>query len=93
MTSSAKGPGGRAEAHGGLGLAGEAAQGGRRRGPSGGSAWSSQRDPMQGVSGLLITTGLLVVFLWRCYGGQEGRGATGGEESRVWSNSPAAVLG
>jgi hypothetical protein len=48
---------------------------------------------MQGVSGLLITTGLLMVLLWRCYGGQEGRRATGGEESRVRSNSPAAVLG
>jgi hypothetical protein len=35
MTSSAKGPGRRADAHRGLGLAGEAAQGGRRRGPSG----------------------------------------------------------
>jgi hypothetical protein len=48
---------------------------------------------MQGVSGLLIPTGRLVVLLRRCYGGQEGREATGGEESRVWSNSPAAVLG
>jgi hypothetical protein len=48
---------------------------------------------MQGVSRLLITTGRLVVFLQRCYEGQEGRGATGGEELRVRSNSPAVVLG
>jgi hypothetical protein len=48
---------------------------------------------MQGVFGLLIITRLLVVFLQICYVGQEGRGATGGEESRVRSNSPAAVLG
>jgi hypothetical protein len=48
---------------------------------------------MQGISGLLITTSRLVVFLRRCYGGQEGRGATGGEESRVWRNSPVPFLG
>jgi hypothetical protein len=47
---------------------------------------------MQVISRLLITTGRLVVFLRRCYGGQEGRGATGGEELRVQSNSPATVL-
>jgi hypothetical protein len=48
---------------------------------------------MQGISGLLIPTGRLVVFLRRCYGGQEGQEATNSEESRVRSNSPAAVLG
>jgi hypothetical protein len=31
--------------------------------------------------------------LRRCYGGQDGRGTTGNEESRWRSNSPAAVLG
>jgi hypothetical protein len=66
---SATGRGGCRGAHRGLELAGEAAQGGRRRGPSGRSAWSSRRGPMQGVSGLLITTGLLMVFLRGCHGG------------------------
>jgi hypothetical protein len=47
---------------------------------------------MQGVSGLLIPTGRLVVFLRRCYEGQEGREATCDEESRVQSNSLVAVL-
>jgi hypothetical protein len=59
---SATGRGGCRGAHRGLELAGEVAQGGRRRGPSGRSAWSSWTGLMQGVSGLLITTGLLVVF-------------------------------
>jgi hypothetical protein len=60
------------------------------------AAWMGQRSwrgLMQGVSGLLDSMVQLVKLLRRCYGGQEGRGATGGEESRVWSNSPAAVLG
>jgi hypothetical protein len=48
---------------------------------------------MQGVFGLLITTGRLVVFLRRCYGGYDGRGITGGGESWWRSFSPAAVLG
>jgi hypothetical protein len=48
---------------------------------------------MQGISELLIPTGRLVVLLRRCYGGHKGREATGGEELRVQSNSPVAVLG
>jgi hypothetical protein len=48
---------------------------------------------MQGVSGLLITTGQLMVFLWRCYEGQEGRGATGGEESRCGATHRRRSLG
>jgi hypothetical protein len=43
-TSSAKGPGGRRDAHQGLGSGGAAAQGGRRRGPSGGSALAEEVD-------------------------------------------------
>jgi hypothetical protein len=48
MTSSAKGPGERCGAHRGLELAGETAQGGRQRGPSGGDRRSSRRKKMQG---------------------------------------------
>jgi hypothetical protein len=48
---------------------------------------------MQGVSGLLDSTGRLVKLLRRCYGGQEGRGTTGSEESRWRSNLPAATSG
>jgi hypothetical protein len=69
-------------AHRGLDLVGETAQGGRRRGPGGGSAWSSRRGSVQGFPGLLGSTGRLVVFLRRCYWGQEGRGTTGGEGSK-----------
>jgi hypothetical protein len=47
-TSSAKGPGERADAHRGLELADETAQGGRRRGPSGEDGRRSRRKPMQG---------------------------------------------
>jgi hypothetical protein len=48
---------------------------------------------MQGVSELLDSTGRLMKLLRRRYGGQEGWEATGGEVSRVRSNSPAAILG
>jgi hypothetical protein len=48
---------------------------------------------MQGFPGLLGSTGRLVKLMRRCYGGQEGQGATNGEESRWQSNSLAAVLG
>jgi hypothetical protein len=48
---------------------------------------------MQGVSGLLDSTGRLVKLLRRCYGCQEGRRTTGGEESRWRSNLPAAMSG
>jgi hypothetical protein len=62
MTSSAKGAGEGAGAHRGLGLAGEAAHGGRRRGPSSKSAWSLRRGSMQGVFGLLDSTSRLRVL-------------------------------
>jgi hypothetical protein len=68
-TSSAKGPRGHADAHRGLGLAGEAAQGDRRRGLSGGSVWSSWRRSMQGVSELLDSMGRLMKHLRRCHKG------------------------
>jgi hypothetical protein len=47
-TSSVKGPGEHAIAHRGLELAGEIAQGGRRRGPSGEDGRRSRRKTMQG---------------------------------------------
>jgi hypothetical protein len=68
-TSSATGRAGPRGAHQGLGLTGAAAQGGRRRGPSGEDRRRSWGRSMQGVSRLLIPTGRLVVFLLRCYGG------------------------
>jgi hypothetical protein len=48
---------------------------------------------MQGTSGLLVTTGRLGVYLWRCHGGQGGPGITGGEESHERGISPAVGLG
>jgi hypothetical protein len=92
-TSSAKRIGEGAGAHRGLGLGGAAVQGGRRQGLSGGSALSSWRRSRQGFCGFLGSTGRLVVFLRRCYWGQEGRGTTSGEGSRWRSKLPAAVLG
>jgi hypothetical protein len=92
-TSNAKGAGEGAGAHRGLGLAGEAAQGGRRRGPSGGDGSESGKKLLQRSSRLLDSTGRLVVLLrWR-YWGQEGRGTTGGEGSRWRSKIPAATSG
>jgi hypothetical protein len=52
-TSSAKGIGEGAGAHRGLRLAGEAAQGGRRHGPGGGSTRSSVTGSMRAYSELL----------------------------------------
>jgi hypothetical protein len=48
---------------------------------------------MQGISGLLDSTGRLVKLLQRCYRSQEGRGTSGSEESRCRSNLPAATSG
>jgi hypothetical protein len=48
---------------------------------------------MQGVPGLLDSTGRLVVFPRRSYWGQEGRGTTGAKESRWRSKLPAATSG
>jgi hypothetical protein len=69
MGPSATGKAGPRGAHRGLGPGGMAAQGCRRRGPSGGGERRSWGRSMQGIFGLLITTGRLVVFLRRCYGG------------------------
>jgi hypothetical protein len=48
---------------------------------------------VQACSKLLTPSDQLVVFLWRCSGGYDDRGNTGGRESRRPSFSPAAVLG
>jgi hypothetical protein len=48
---------------------------------------------MQGFPRLLGSTGRLVVFLRRCYGGQGGPGIADGKESQGRSISPAAGLG
>jgi hypothetical protein len=90
---SATGRAGPRGAHRGLRSTGEAAQGSRRQGPSSGDGQRSWGRSMQGVSGLLIPTGQFVILLRRCHRGSEGRRATGGEESRARSNSPAVVLG
>jgi hypothetical protein len=91
--SSAKGPGEGAGAHRGLGLAGEAAQVGRRRGPSGGSAWSLRMGSMQGVSGVLIPTGRFSTEMGSQGSNQHGWRNAGSEDLRRWTNSPAAAFG
>jgi hypothetical protein len=48
---------------------------------------------LQRSSGLLDSTGPLVVLLRRCYWGQEGRVTTGDEGSRWRSKIPAATFG
>jgi hypothetical protein len=93
MGSSATRPGERCGAHRGLERTGEAAQDGRRRGPSGGDGRRSRRKLLHGLSGLLGSTGQRVGLLRRCYGGQGGLGITGGEESRGRSVSLAAASG
>jgi hypothetical protein len=57
------------------------------------AGWPCRGRLMQGASGLLIPTGQLVVFLRRCYGGQDGRGSTSGGELRWRSISLMVVLG
>jgi hypothetical protein len=64
---SATGRAGPRGAHRGLRSTGEVAQGGRRQGPSGGDGRRSWGRSMQGISGLLIPTGRLVVLLRRCH--------------------------
>jgi hypothetical protein len=90
--ASAKGTGWGVDAHRGLGSGGAAVQGGRRRWRAVEMRRCSWRGLLQGFSGLLGSTGQLMVFLRWCYWGQEGRATTDGEESRWRSNSPAAVL-
>jgi hypothetical protein len=80
-------------AHRGLGSIGDAAQGGWRRGPSGGDGRRSWGRLLQGSSGLLIPTGRLGVFLRRCHGGQGGPGIAGGEKSQGRDVAPTAGLG
>jgi hypothetical protein len=53
----------------------------------------SGKKLLQGSSGLLDSMVWLREDLRRCYGGQEGRGTTGGEGSRWRSKLPAAMSG
>jgi hypothetical protein len=53
----------------------------------------SRRKLLQGLSGLLGSTGRRVGLLRRRYGGQGDPGITSGEESRGRSRIPAVVLG
>jgi hypothetical protein len=69
MTSSANRTRRCADAHRGPELAGEAAQGGWRRGPSGGDGWRSWGRSVQACSKLLIPSDRLMVSPRRCYGG------------------------
>jgi hypothetical protein len=78
MTSSAKGPGEHADAHRGLELAGEIAQGGRRRGPSGRDGRRSRRKTMQGLPCFWSPW----VDSWRSCEGPTGLGRSGDHRRR-----------
>ena len=68
-------------------------QGGRRRGPGGGSAWSSVTGLMRGFSGLLGSTGRRVESLRSQRRGQLGRSGIGGVGLQRRMSSPVAGLG
>ena len=60
---------------------------------SDGHGWRSRKGSPRGRSGFLDPMICRVEFLRRCYGGQDGPRATGGEKSRRCSDSPAAMRG